>query len=249
VLFWFQKNSPKLGIIFSSKNKIAPGERVRRIVLMADEKYKDWTGEKATFGMSWFWFPEGLFGAAPGVIRTRVGFAGGSSKDPVYCKMDDHTETVDVEFDPNVTTYDEMLKYFWANHNSTSNCSRQYMSAIFYQSPEQKSKAEDSMKAEQERLGSSRIIQTKILPAREFYLAEDYHQKYLLQRHSHLLEELDIEPGPELVHSHVATRLNGYLGGYGTLDDFENECKELYLPESVEEFVKRQFAKRKTTKG
>jgi len=123
------------------------------------------------------------------------------------------------------------------------------MSAIFYNSPEQRSTAEASMEAEQARLGDRKILQTKILPGKDFYVAEDYHQKYILQRNPHILEELDIEPGEELIHSYVATRLNGYLGGYGSLDDFDKECKDLQIPKSVENFVRAQFAKRKTTKG
>ncbi|ODM94460.1 Peptide methionine sulfoxide reductase [Orchesella cincta] len=201
------------------RNIVSRTPRVKRVVIMGDEKYKDWTGERATFGMS-------------------VGFSGGTSHDPTYRRLGDHTETVDIEYDPNETSYQEMLDLFWSNHNPTSNCSRQYMSAIFYHSPQQKALAEASLKAEEARRGSGSRITTKITPAKAFYDAENYHQKYLLQKHSYVLEELDIEPGEELIRSHVAARLNGYLGGHGTRKDFDNECQDLQLPPHVESYVR-----------
>jgi len=230
---------------YPEKEKAGPRKYPRRFKLMADEKFKHFVGEKATFGMSWFWFPEGLFGAAPGVIRTRVGFSGGGSRDPTYQQLGDHTETVDIDFDPNITSFDEMLKLFWGNHNPANKCSRQYMSAIFYNSPMQKATAEASMKAEILRRGDSHKIQTKIIRATDFYVAEDYHQKYLLQRHSNILDDLDIQPGEELTNSHIATRLNGYLGGYGSMDSFDKECEELELPKSVENYVRSHLGKYK----
>lgn len=101
---------------------------------------------KATFAMSWFWFPEAQFGCAPGVVRTRVGYAGGSKLAPTYHAMGDHTESVDMDYDPAVTTYSHLLKMFWKNHDSTSKCTRQYMSAIFYHDEDQKQAAEESLK-------------------------------------------------------------------------------------------------------
>ena len=70
-----------------------------------------------------------------------------------------------------------------------------------------------------------------------------YHQKYLLQQHPFLMNALDIEPGDELNNSHVATRLNGYVGGYGTLADFENELPSLNLEDKVADYVRRAMAK------
>ena len=83
----------------------------------------------------------------------------------------DHTETVDIEYDPDRTNYDELLDLFWKNHNPTSFSSRQYMSAIFYHSKEQQEKAEASMKEEQARRAQK--IETRIMKAEFFYNAEE----------------------------------------------------------------------------
>lgn len=126
---------------------------------------------------------------------------------------------------------------FWKNHDSTARCTRQYMSAVFYHNEEQKRLAEETLKEAQKK--TAKPIQTQILAASTFYDAEDYHQKYLLQQHPWLMNMLDIEPGPELINSQVATRLNGYVGGYGTLADFEAELSSLKLDDKVAEYVRR----------
>lgn len=114
------------------------------------------------------------------------------------------------------------------------------MSAIFYHNEEQKKEAEESMKAESKK--RSKTIQTKILPIGTFYLAEDYHQKYLLQRYPYILSQLDVEPGDELINSYVCGRLNGYVGGYGSLKAFDEELSKLDLSPKVEQFVRRIVA-------
>jgi hypothetical protein len=95
--------------------------------------------ETASFGLGWFWGIESQFGMIEGVIRTRVGYAGGEMEEPSYGKMGDHTETVQVDFDPGRITYAQLLEIFWASHRPTSrNWSRQYMNAIFYHDDEQR---------------------------------------------------------------------------------------------------------------
>jgi len=202
----------------------------------------DVTTKKATFGMSWFWFPEAQFGCAKGVIRTRVGYAGGSKKNPTYYSLGDHTETIDVDYDPNVTNYEEMLHMFWNNHNPTVKCKRQYMSAIFYHDEEQKSLAEKTMKEMKPEFKAP--ISTLILPAEEFYDAEDYHQKYMLQHHPWLLEACGINPGDHLIKSHVAARLNGYIGGYGTPSKLQEEASKLGINDKMTEYVMKQMKAR-----
>jgi len=117
------------------------------------------------------------------------------------------------------------------------------MSAIFYHNEEQKSLAEKSLKAAQQK--SSRPIQTKILENSAFYDAEDYHQKYLLQRHPWLMNVLDIEPGTELNDSHIAARLNGYVGGYGNFAAFEAELPKLNLDEKTADYVRNIMKREK----
>jgi len=172
-----------------------------------------------------------------GVLRTRVGFSGGSTPSPTYRTIGDHTETVDIEYDPKIVSYAELLKMFWENHDPSSSCSRQYMSAIFYHGEEQKKLAELTFKQECEK----RKVSTVVEPAGQFYNAEDYHQKYMLQKHPELMEFLELKRGPELADNHVATRLNGYIAGYGTKEDFEAEKKTLNLSEDAVQYILDNF--------
>jgi len=118
------------------------------------------------------------------------------------------------------------------------------MSAIFYHSDKQKQMAEDTLKEEQKKRTSSTIT-TRIMPVGVFTDAEDYHQKYLLQRYPYILGQMDIEPGDELNSSYVATRLNGYVGGYSNLANFEKEKDKFNLSEKLESYVANIVAKSK----
>jgi len=169
-----------------------------------------------------------------------VGYAGGSSENPTYHRLGNHTETVDVEYDPEVTSYSKMLELFWKNHDPTNKCSRQYMSAIFYHNDEQKKLAKETLERENKK--RAKPIKTEILPGKDFYEAEGYHQKYLLQRYPRILSQLDIGPGDQLIRSYVATRLNGYVGGYGNMKEFENELENLALPPQVEQSIRNQIS-------
>ncbi|KAF2349219.1 Peptide methionine sulfoxide reductase MsrA [Trinorchestia longiramus] len=179
-----------------------------------------------------------MFGVVPGIIFTKVGFCGGSKKNPTYRSLGDHTECVQLEYDPQQTDYAKLLDIFWKNHDPTGRLPRQYMSAIFYHNEEQKQMAESSLAAEKKKKSG---ITTSILPAEEFYDAEDYHQKYLLQQHPALCSMLDLDPSKEaLMASHVAARINGYVGGYGSLAAFEEEWPTLGISEKCAEFVRRK---------
>jgi len=147
--------------------------------------------EQAVFGMGCFWGAERKFWQAPGVYSTAVGYAGGYTPNATYrevCSgMTGHTEVVLVVFDPTLTSYDEILKIFWENHDPTqgmrqgNDTGTQYRSAIYTMSAEQKKAAEASRAAYQDRLtaaGYDRIT-TEIADAPPFYYAEDYHQQYL----------------------------------------------------------------------
>ncbi|XP_042209729.1 peptide methionine sulfoxide reductase-like [Homarus americanus] len=152
--------------------------------------------------------------------------------------MNDHTETVDLDYDPEQTNYQTLLSMFWKYHDPTSKCTRQYMSAIFFHDEEQKLLAEESMKAEQNKI--ARPIRTSILPAKAFYEAEDYHQKYLLQRHGLLMNSLDIDPGEDLIKSHVAARINGYIGGFGTVSQFDKEWQKWGINDKMAEYIRQE---------
>lgn len=171
------------------------------------------------------------------MIRTRVGYAGGSTENPTYQRIGDHSETIEIEYDPAAISYEELLAAFWGGHSpSRPSASRQYASMIFYHSEEQRERAISARTAEAERLGTR--LYTEIVPFERFYMAEDYHQKYELRRHRKLLQEYEsIYPTTEeLVRSTAVARVNGYAGGYGTREQLEGEIELLGLsPEGQEE--------------
>ncbi|XP_058118270.1 peptide methionine sulfoxide reductase [Anopheles ziemanni] len=194
--------------------------------------------EKATFGMGCFWGCDSLFGATRGVLRTRVGYAGGTTESPVYKKMGDHTEVIEIDYDPKKISYSDLLELFWNNHEYglTTRIKRQYMSLILYHSEEQRKIAEDSRAEEQIKRAPEQII-TEIAAAGAFYPAENYHQKYRLQGHSDLAKGIGLTS--DLLHSsHVAARLNGYLIGVGGLEQFDEEVSLLGLSKEQAQYVR-----------
>jgi len=147
--------------------------------------------ERAMFGMGCFWGSEKKFWQQPGVYSTAVGYAAGHTPNPTYrevCSgMTGHNEAVLVVFDPAKIRYDELLRVFWENHDPTqgmrqgNDAGTQYRSGIYYFDQEQRRLAEASRAMFQEQLTRAGYgpITTEILPAPEFYYAEDYHQQYL----------------------------------------------------------------------
>jgi methionine-S-sulfoxide reductase len=174
------------------------------------------------------------FGSIDGVIRTTVGYTGGNKPDPSYRRMGDHTETVQVEYDPQKVSYEDLLRVFWSSHDPLSQAwSRQYRNALFYYTDEQQRLAAASRDRTAAKLG--RKVNTDIEPAGTFYSAEDYHQKYSLRGDRELWAELRSRfPSDQaLFDSTAAARLNGYLGGYGALSDGDLEALAL-TPAGVE---------------
>lgn len=145
---------------------------------------------------------------------TLVGYAGGYSSEPTYRSMGDHSETLWLRFDPQETSFAALLEIFWKAHNPLQpRYSRQYRSAVFVQDQNQDQIARE-VKAwlEAER---GHLLYTDIEPAGEFTPAEDYHQKYYLQRRDDLMAILrKIYPDhQELFRSTLASRLNAVIGG------------------------------------
>ncbi len=146
--------------------------------------------EKATFGAGCFWGVEADFRKIDGVTKSTVGYLGGTLVNPTYEQVctdsTGHAEVVQIEFDPAVVTYDELLDLFWKIHDPTQlnrqgpDVGTQYRSAVFFHSPEQERLARASKERAQDRF--SRPIVTEVTEASEFYPAEDYHQKYLEKR-------------------------------------------------------------------
>jgi peptide-methionine (S)-S-oxide reductase len=148
--------------------------------------------EKATFGGGCFWGVEVAFRQIPGVTATQVGYMGGSLNNPTYKDVctdrTGHAEVVEVAFDPTKVSYEDVLKVFWVCHDPTQmnrqgpDVGTQYRSVIFYHSPEQQAAAVTS-KESLERSGAfPRPIVTQIVPAADFWRAEEYHQQYLEKR-------------------------------------------------------------------
>jgi peptide-methionine (S)-S-oxide reductase len=141
---------------------------------------------KATFAAGCFWGVEANFRTIEGVTGTTVGYTGGHTADPTYAEVcrhkTGHAEAVEVEFDPAVVSYEELLAHFWKMHNPTTknrqgwDIGDQYRSAIFFHDDEQKAIAERSR--DQEAPNHRRKIVTEIIPAAPFYRAEEYHQRY-----------------------------------------------------------------------
>jgi peptide-methionine (S)-S-oxide reductase len=153
-------------------------------------------------------------------VRTRVGYAGGTGKNPTYYSLGGHSETLQLDFDPGRITYDKLLEIFWHSHDpAVRPWSRQYASIIFYHNQEQKRLAEE-VKFHQEEMERKSKIYTDIVPYSAFYLAEDYHQKYWLQAAHDLMDEFrKIYPNfKQFIDSTAAARINGVVGGYGTFD-------------------------------
>jgi peptide-methionine (S)-S-oxide reductase len=147
--------------------------------------------QRAVFALGCFWGAERKFWQQPGVYSTAVGYVAGHTPNPTYREvctgMTGHTEAVLVVFDPKQITFDDLLKLFWESHDPTqgmrqgNDVGTQYRSGIYYADEEQKRAAERSRAAYQQRLTAAGYgpITTEILPAPEFYYAEDYHQQYL----------------------------------------------------------------------
>ncbi|WP_433250027.1 peptide-methionine (S)-S-oxide reductase MsrA [Streptosporangium sp. CA-135522] len=149
--------------------------------------------EIADFGLGCFWGAERKFWQTPGVVSTSVGYAGGYTENPTYEEVctgqTGHTEVVRVVFDPSRVSYEELLRVFWEAHNPTqgmrqgNDVGTQYRSAIYFHSPGQEKSALTSRDAYQKVLAESGYgqITTEIAPARDYFLAEEYHQQYLFK--------------------------------------------------------------------
>lgn len=152
-----------------------------------DEVQGDRT-RRATFAAGCFWGVEAAFQEVEGVVSTSVGYTGGSTENPTYEEVctgrTGHAEAVEVVYDPGGVTYDELLDFFWSIHDPTTknrqgpDIGSQYRSAIFYHDKEQEARAR-TKKEKLQRSGLYRGgIVTEIVPASEFYRAEEYHQRY-----------------------------------------------------------------------
>lgn len=151
--------------------------------------------KKATFGAGCFWGVEAAFRKVKGVVSTSVGYMGGHFENPIYldvcARITGHAEVVEVEYDPLVVSYDELLAVFWDIHDPTSlnrqgpDRGEQYRAVIFFHTPEQEQAARQSKENLQRSSRYNKDIVTQIQPASTYWLAEEYHQQYLEKKRRH----------------------------------------------------------------
>jgi len=144
--------------------------------------------KKATFAAGCFWGVEAAFRRVKGILSTQVGYSGGHVANPSYREVctgkTGHAESVRLEYDPDIISYDELLEVFWDMHDPTSpnrqgpDIGSQYRSVIFYHDEDQRKSAKKSVARLQRSEKYERDIVTEVVPAGEFYPAEDYHQRY-----------------------------------------------------------------------
>lgn len=175
------------------------------------------------------------------MLRTRVGYCGGTTKNPTYRSIGDHAETIQIDFDPTRIRYEQLLELFWTTHNPCRNAwSRQYMSAVFYANEAQREAIEVTR---QKFVKTPEQIQTEIVPLDTFWIAEDYHQKYRLRHEGAIDDELHaIYPNEaDYIRSTAAARLNGYLDGHGSEQQLEREIGKLGLSAEGQARLRKAF--------
>lgn len=168
----------------------------------------------ATFGIGCFWGPDAQFGAMDGVVRTRVGYAGGTTIDPTYHSLGDHTEVFQVEFDPDTISYRDLLGQVFHSHDPQHQTRKtQYQNIVFAATEDQRVVLNEFLTA---RGLTAEGIGTRIEQLSRFYPAEDYHQKYTLRSVTSFMEAFEAAGyGDEELHeSPIAAKLNGYAAGH-----------------------------------
>lgn len=170
----------------------------------------------------------------PGVVRTRTGYAGGTTPDPTHKNMADHTETVEVDYNPALVTYQELLEVFFQSHNPNRKPYRQreYISLILYHDEKQKEAAERK-KLEKERIAGEEV-KTEISPYSGFTVAKERQQKWHIKRNKEAIKRLGqlYVTADQLLDSTLAARMNGLAKGYGSLEKVKSEVKNWQIEES-----------------
>jgi len=162
------------------------------------------------------------------VVRTRVGYTGGKNDAPTYADLGEHSEAIQIDYDPTVISYDELLAVFWSSHSPTSPpWSSQYKSAVFAHDAKQRAAIRASLKAEEKRRNAT--IHTEIRNLDRFWRAEDYHQKHRLRGNAKWTKAFDgaYDSDREFVDSTAAMRVNAFLGGKLTSLDLQEELVRL----------------------
>lgn len=180
-----------------------------------------------------------------GVVRTRVGYAGGTKSRPTYRAMGDHTECIQIDFDPAAVSYAELLDAFFGMHNPTRSVhSVQYESVILTHDETQEALALEAARRWSALLGKEPL--TRIERYSDFTPAEDYHQKYALRADRAIMKQMrrHYPDDSALRESTAAARLNGYLYGAGSPLQLEGEISELGLDAAAQQRLAEFVSKR-----
>ncbi|SFL51754.1 peptide-methionine (R)-S-oxide reductase MsrB [Halanaerobium salsuginis] len=217
-------------IIFIYINPVSAFDYPNYDKRLANKEFKT-----ATFSLGCFWGPDASFGALPGVIKTRVGYAGGTTTDPNYQIIGDQTETIQIDYDPAKISYQELLEKFFVSHNAYAEpYSSQYASKILYHNQSQQKAALAFKEKLETKTGQE--IKTEIKPLKKFYLAENYHQKFRLQQHKefkkYYLTQMSFN---EFLNSPTITKLNAYLAGKGKEEWLLQNLNDLALTNHLAE--------------
>jgi methionine-S-sulfoxide reductase len=173
------------------------------------------------------------------VVRTRVGYAGGTRERPTYRDLDDHAEALQLDYDPARITFRDLLDVFWAEHDPTAPpYSRQYAAILFVHDAEQEREARASLQALAATLEQPIRTEIRSLSSAspsKFWRAEDYHQKYALRSRRELADALRKQHASEqaFVDDPLVTKVNGWLAGFGELSDLERSLPDLKLSEKL----------------
>lgn len=183
------------------------------------------------FALGCFWGPDAQFGAVEGVLRTCVGYAGGTTVAPTYEDLGDHIETLRVEYDPAQVDYTDLLLLFWARHDPTRPpFSRQYQPALLPCTSAQREHARQSRAARAAELDTE--LTTELIEDSSFHRAEPYHQKHALRHSPALLRAAQALYPDErtFIDAPAAALLNGYAGGYRAPRHLDDDLPRLALP-------------------
>ena len=177
----------------------------------------------ATFGLGCFWGPDAAFGAVDGVVRTRVGYAGGTKSDPTYEALGDHTEVLQIEYDPEQLSFSELLEQALAEHNPYQQPQkRQYQNIIFTETATQH---DPLLTVLNERDLNRDRIETRLESLDRFHLAEAYHQKFNLRGKRWITDVFtEVDYDDEAVReSPAAAKLNALVAGHDVSAPFDGQ--------------------------
>lgn len=174
--------------------------------------------ETATFALGCFWGPDAQFGALDGVVRTRVGYAGGTATDPTYHDLGDHTEAFQVDYDPETRSFADLLDLVFRSHDPNQQTRKtQYQNIVFIASADQRETLTDYLDANGYTADG---IATRIEQVSRFSPAEDYHQKYNLRNKRSIMSAFEDAGYDEeaIRESPAAAKLNAHVVGHEVSD-------------------------------